>query len=321
LAPGICCFHHRSRFRQTFQFAMDRHPSWIRHARFWLVLAGACAASLPLWVPWESGRAFVLPAPLGVSSMQKQNVARPVRSAAPFVEDQGGRAAWSLSAAGCALFLCSMAVRQGGLGRGCRAQQGSRRWQVTTCHAFGPATTCFSSPEYRRPAATEDGPHLQTTIAETPRKVSFSVPNVVPTSVNLLEPLLAEKSEESTIMNHRQVRALPAFCVSGVRTTRGQRGASRRNASAARTGRTARRSMGARLQPAHEVSSGSSLAYDPSRTRTKIQQGLRAGRYPAGKSAHHRECKAPVACSRMVDQSGELFEAHLGIVASMFTES
>jgi len=32
-----------------------------------------------------------------------------------------------------------------------------------------------------------------------------------------------------------------------------------------------------------------------------------------------RECKTPVACNRMVDQSGE--QAHLSIVASMFAES
>jgi len=190
---------------------------------------------------------------------------------------------------------------------------------VTTCHAFGPATMCFSSPEYQRPAAADDGPLLQTTIAETPCTVSFSVPKVLPTSVNLLEPLLAEKSEsESTCMHRRQVRALPAFCVSGVRTTRRRRGASRHSPSAARRGRTARRSMGARLQPAPEVASVSSLAYDPSRTRTKIQQGLRAGRQP-GKPAHRRECKTPVACNYMVDQSGEL--AHLSIIASMFSES
>merc|ERR1719195_2443120 len=144
--------------------------------------------------------------------------------------------------------------------------------------------------------------------------VSLNMPSAVQTPMVFSEPLAATRREATN--TNRRVHALPAFCVNGVRYA-GRSAAHRRSSSAATAGRTARRSVGARLQPAPEAACGRALAYDPSRMRAKIQCGLRATTQPRN-SARHRECKTPVACNRTVDQLGELFEAHLSIVANMF---
>jgi len=287
---------------------MERQHSWTRHARLGLALAGASAVTLHLWVPWGSGSAFAPVAPVGIAPFQMQTAARPARLAEPF-SDQGGGAAWSLGVASSVLFLCSMATRQRGLGLGRKAQQGTRRWQVTICHTFGPAMICPLAESRRAQNTRQDGPQMPSTIATTPCTVSLNVPRAVPAATGFVEPLAAVNSKAS-IMNHRQ-----AFCVNGVRRTKG-RSANRRSSSTSSAGRTARRSVGARLRPVPEVASSPAVAYDPSRLRIKIQHGLQASRQP-GNSAHHRECKTPVACNHSVDQPGKTCELR-SCTASLF---
>jgi len=296
----------RATFWQIFQSVMERQLSRTCHARLGLAIAGVCALTLHLWVPWGSGPAFVPSASNGVAPLQRQTAARPARFAETF-SDQGGRATWTLGAAGGLFLLCSMATRQRRFVPGRKAQHGTRRWQVMTCHAFGPATTC-SFPESRQTqSVSHNGPRMPSTIAATPCTVSLNVTRAVQTPDVMVEPF-ATMEGEATVTIHSRVHALPAFCVNGVRRPRGHK-ANRRSSRTASAGRTARRSVGARLQPVPEVTSSCALAYDPSRMRTKIQNGLRASRQP-GNSAHHRECKTPVNCNCMMDQSGELYETH-----------
>jgi len=299
-------------FWQRFLPAMERQLQWTRHTRLVLALAGACAVTLHLWVPWRSGLTFVPSAPMGIAPLQRQTVATPARFANTF-SDQGG-AAWTLGAAGGVLLLCSMATRHGKLRLGRKALPGTRRWQVT-CHAFSPAMTCPFPESQQAQNASQSGPGMLSTSATTPCMVSFNVPSAFQTPVVLVE-LLATMKGEATASNHSQVHSLPAFCINGVRRPR-RHTANRHRSSTASAGRTARRSMGARLQLVPEVTCRPALAYDPSRMRTKIQHGLRASTQP-GNLARHGECKTPVACNRMVDQSGELFEAHIRLVSNMF---
>jgi len=291
---------------------MEWQPGWTGHARLGLALAGICAVTLHLWVPWGSGSAFVPSAPLGMAPLKRQATARPARLAELF-SDQGGGAAWSLGAAGSVLLVCSMANRQRDLGLGRKAQHGARRWQVTTCHAFGLEPTCPLPASRRAQNHSQDGPRMPSTVTTTSCTVSSNVPGAVRTAAGFVEPQAAAGSKAG-VSNHRQ-----AFCVDGVRRSSG-RSAHCRTSSAPSASRTARRSMGARLQPVPEVTSNPAVAYDPSRLRTKLQHGLQASRQ-SGNSARHRECKLPVACNRRVDQAGEVSELHLSIVANMFSQS
>jgi len=294
---------------------MERQPSWTCHARLGLALAGICAVTHHLWVPWGSGSAFVpSAAPLGIVPLQGQAAARPSRFAEPF-SDRGGGAAWSLAAAGGVLFICSMTSRQRGLGLGRKTQHGTRRWQVMTCQAFGFATTCPLPASQLAQRPSQDGPQMSSTVATTQRTVSVNVPSAVQSAESFVEPQAAATSM-ARVTNHRQVCSTPAFCVNGVRRVNG-RSAHRRTSSAPSASRTARRSVGARLQPVPEVTSNPAVAYDPSRLRTKLQHGLQARRQP-GISARQRECTTSVACNSRVDQSGELFKLHISIVPNMF---
>merc|ERR1719422_2065899 len=143
---------------------------------------------------------------------------------------------------------------------------------------------------------------MLSTVATTPRMVSFNVPSGIQTPMVSVE-LLATMKRDATVSNHSQVHLLPAFYFNGVRRPR-RRTAKRRRSLIASAGRTARRAVGARLQLVPEVTSSPVLSYDPSRMRTKIQHGLRASRQP-GNLAHNRECKTPVACNSMLEKTGE----------------
>jgi len=290
---------------------MERQPSWTGHAKLGLALAGICAVTLHLWVSWGSGSAFVPSAPLGMAPLKRQATARPAGLAEPF-SDQGGGAAWSLGAAGSVLLICSMVTRQRGLGFGRKAQHGARRWQVTTCHAFGLGPTCPLPASRRVQNHSQDGPRMPSTVT-TSCTMSSNVPGAVQTAAGFMEPQAAGRSKDG-VSNHRQ-----AFCVNGVRRPSG-RSVQRRTSSAPFASRTARRSAGARLQRVPEVTSNPAVAYDPSRLRTKLQHGLQVSRQ-SGNSARHGECKLLVACNRRVDQADEVSELHFSIVANMFSQS
>lgn len=102
--------------------------------------------------------------------------------------------------------------------------------------------------------------------------------------------------------------AAPAWRSRPARLAAGARKAEARHASsgAARRGqaRTARRSVGAQLQPAPEWPPVGAPAYDPSRLRTKMQVALRFKK-PA-RSARSRELDTPSACTGLTEKSSVL---------------
>jgi len=221
-------------------------------------------------------------------------------------------AASSWTMASCAMLLCSMVCRSrssrvrpcsGVKSRDCRvvACQAASGGQyalpdaVQRCHqppCQSARAICFepdSALPCRQPAPSAPAPHA----APPPVHPTSGVPSEDLLSVCLPKPAAS----------HRRAKA--AIRVGGSRRSRPWRARHRSPSGSMRSGRAARRSLGARLQSGSELPRALKASYDPSRLRTKVQVGLRVERQKAH-SEHHREIRTPSTMRGLSVQSDVL---------------
>lgn len=214
------------------------------------------------------------------------------------VNDIPLRGSTYLPAMGGVLLLCACAMR-GQTGR--RAGRAGHR--VVTCNASSAKTqTLWQTPavpvQAVAPFITQKEDVLkavssrnwaQTTVQAAPiqcRPVTVALP-ATPTTTN--EPVVAGP----------RLRGRPARLAGSSRHSR-----SRSTRSSQASARAARRSVGARLQPAPARTPAVKPSFDASRQRTKIQVGLRAVQRAPSCSA--RESQTPSTSHGLNDQSGVL---------------
>lgn len=221
--------------------------------------------------------------------------ASPIRKS---VNDMPRQGSTTLPAMGGVLLLCACAIR-GQSGR--RAGRSGHR--VVTCNA---SSACTQTP-WQTPAVPvqtvdpatalkEDVPKtvpsmswVQTTVQAAPtqfRPVTVAVPA---TQATTNDPVVAGP----------RLRGRPARLAGNSRHSR-----PRSPRSSQASARAARRSVGARLQPAPAHTPAVEPSFDASRQRTKIQVGLRAVQRAPSCSA--RESQTPSTSHGLNDQSGVL---------------
>uniref|UniRef100_A0A7S4SQT9 Uncharacterized protein n=1 Tax=Alexandrium monilatum TaxID=311494 RepID=A0A7S4SQT9_9DINO len=209
----------------------------------------------------------------------------------------------ALSCLGCAALLLASAVHHA---RGGKVRKPSQA--VVACRAApafvsaaAPAAAPVAAPPPPAIASTlpqesvEPGHLIDTAAAEAPVVMLRSAPSEGATTL-----LAGVSIEAAPQVTPRRQRASAARFFGGARHARGRVGAGRRAAAAQRT---ARRSIGARLQSVQPAAEVLPVPFDPSRLETKIQMGLRTssrlrlvrGREVKTPSSSQASCKSSLA--------------------------
>jgi len=230
---------------------------------------------------------------------------------------------------GCVLLLCALAARPsrasayGRMARGPRSHQVVVRNAISTVSFATPQAVSFATPQappahvytesievkqvpvaspetlLRRldpqPSATADAPRLSSLVSS-----QSSPPATATSDVAQQQP---ETKETPSARSAK--RAGPALFAGGMRHTRPRRAhRSATPGAASRATRAARRSMGARLQPAYQYPPVATPSFDPSRLRSKVQAGLRVMQHMPAKRP--REFQTPSTSNGVSDQAGAI---------------
>lgn len=235
-----------------------------------------------------------------------------------------GSVALPWSSVSCALLLCACATR--GF---CRpwgnVARTARRQQVVQCRAMVEMGTvphlvpsAAAQPLPTDPPVTEahvltSPPCLMSPCPQDGSLPAVPLPKHVPHHAVMQEQPTAPAPTLPPAMVVKSLTeavppASPTSCSRPARLAAGARRAEARRASnrpgRQRQTRTARRSIGARLQTAPEYPPVTEQSYDPSRLRTKIQLALRT-KTPAC-SSRSREPETPAACVPLTEKSSGL---------------
>mmetsp|Transcript_77067 Transcript_77067/g.226030 ORF Transcript_77067/g.226030 Transcript_77067/m.226030 type:complete len:324 (-) Transcript_77067:297-1268(-) len=287
--------HSRPRLRHVRQ-----HSAWnlvaigVAAAALALTVASSCSAFTPSFSPTAT--------PKAQGSLQGSQ--RPVATSVDAHEEAGriaGGATWHCF--GCAALLLAAATRT--LGKGKARKPGHAVIACRAAPAFMP-----EPPRQEVVPATHkqtydvcEGHLIDTEAPMVPPIRAPAVPIVPPTLAPsagarsaFLADSLAEVPQQATPASSR---ASAAHFVGGARHSRTRRGSGRR---AGGSERTARRSLGARLQSSRPVAEVPPMPFDASRLETKIQMGLRT--CTCIRSARGREVKTPSSSKASSESAG-----------------
>jgi len=115
-----------------------------------------------------------------------------------------------------------------------------------------------------------------------------------------------------TLEPKARLRLRPALFVGGIRHACLRHASRAPQAKAASRARAARRAVGARLQHSSAPAPVQTLAYDPSRVRTKVQVGLRFMVHVTPEGT--RDFKTPSTSASLSNRSGVLLAGHFEII-------
>mmetsp|Transcript_83405 Transcript_83405/g.236376 ORF Transcript_83405/g.236376 Transcript_83405/m.236376 type:complete len:290 (-) Transcript_83405:318-1187(-) len=281
--------------RQRCHGSMHQHlgpPRWVFSAALCLVALRAAAAfvAAPLGISAEGPCALPQPLPRSAS-----------RSAAAGTAAAAGRRGTTSSVSfGCVVLLLASAARRTGTPQ---RRCAGRRAVVACGVGCWPASRPLAAPlaEKQEPAAP--GLVQAGALPALPPRALPQLAAAAQVAHSQASPRAAPEQRGSAEPAGRpQSRAGPALFAGGARHARSPRASHGRQWMASESSRTARRSVGARLQALPERQRPFVASYDASRVRTQLQVGMQTKQQM--RSERPREFRVPSTSNGLNDQSG-----------------